>query len=331
VDYPFVDLDKAAIMATRSRQILVQMMVVLTVAVAAAILLFIWKIDEVAGILLGDPRPVILNGGILLLFTLGTWRLVVGIRRYERQEIRIADFLHRRAEGYPCSEILAEDDGTSLLAERYRTIGELFQRGSPIDHGAISAIMVAEESMHQSLPRFVNNVLILTGVFGTVSSLIFALVGASDVLQAAVPDAGMGLLLLGMNTALTTTATAIVCYFVFTFFFHRFTDLQTWVTSQVERIVLIHMLPDFTFETDALNHQTKMLVEDIRGLVEEMRSGLGGIDGAITRLEEASRDRLAQGEVLIAGQAAQGGRTDEALARLTELRRVLVEGFRLER
>ena len=106
-------------MATRSRQILVQMMVVLTVAVAAAILLFIWKIDEVAGILLGDPRPVILNGGILLLFALGTWRLVVGIRRYERQEILIADFLHRRAEGYPCSEILAEDDGTFRLDMSY--------------------------------------------------------------------------------------------------------------------------------------------------------------------------------------------------------------------
>ena len=45
-----------------------------------------------------------------ILFALGTWRLVVGIRRYERQEILIADFLHRRAEGYPCSEILAEDD-----------------------------------------------------------------------------------------------------------------------------------------------------------------------------------------------------------------------------
>jgi len=318
-------------MATKSRQILIQIAIVLAAAVLAAVLLFVWKIDAVTGVLLGDPRPVLLNGGILLLFALGTWRLVVAIRHYERQEIIIADFLRRRAEGYPCAEILLDEDETSLLAQRYHTIRELFERGSPVDHGTISAIMIAEESMHLALPRFVNNVLILTGVFGTVSSLIFALVGASDLLQDAVPDAGMGLLLLGMNTALTTTATAIVCYFIFTYFFHRFTDLQTWVASQVERSVLIHMLPDFTFEADALNHQTKLLVEDIRGLVGEMRQGLGGIDGAIGRLDQTARERQSQGAAVIAGQDQQNRRLEEALVQLGELRKVLVEGFRLDR
>ena len=166
----------------------------------------------------------------------------------------------------------------SLLADRYDTIRELFNGGGPVDHGAISAIMIAEESLHQSFPRFVNNVLILTGVFGTVSSLIFALVGAGDVLRASSPDAGMGLLLLGMNTALTTTATAIVCYFFFTFFFHRLTDLQTWVFSQVERASLLYMVPEFTYEPEAVNHQTKLLVEEVKHLVGDVREGLGGIE-----------------------------------------------------
>jgi len=301
-------------MATRSRQILVQMAVVLALAVIVAVLVFLWKIDAVAGVLFGDPRPLILNGVVLLLFALGIWQLFREVRHYERQETQITEFMARRAEGYPTDQVLAEFDEPSLLIERYATIKELFGGGGPIDHGAISAIMLAGESLHLSFPRFVNNVLILTGVFGTVSSLIFALIGATDVLQTAVPGSGMGLMLLGMNTALTTTATAIVCYFFFTFFFQRFTDLQTWVVSRLEHAALLYMVPDFSFEPDVVNHQTKLLVEDIRNLVAEMHQGLGGFEGAVTRLDEAAR-----------------ARQDDSLARLDELRNVLVEGFRLNR
>ena len=37
-------------------------------------------------------------------------------------------FLQRRAEGYPCAEILLDEDDASLLAQRYHTIRELFER-----------------------------------------------------------------------------------------------------------------------------------------------------------------------------------------------------------
>ncbi len=301
-------------MATRSRRILVQMVVVLAMAVIVAVLVFLWKIDAVAGVLFGDPRPLILNGVILLLFFLGIGQLFRAVRHYERQEIQITEFMARRAEGYPTEDILTEFNEPSLLIERHTTIKELFGGGGPIDHGAISAIMLAGESLHLSFPRFVNNVLILTGVFGTVSSLIFALIGAADVLQTAVPGSGMGLMLLGMNTALTTTATAIVCYFFFTFFFHRFADLQTWIVSRLEHAALMYMVPDFSFEAEAVNHQTKLLVEDVRKLVAEMRQGLGGIEGAVARIDEGAR-----------------ARQDDALARLDDLRDILVEGFRLNR
>jgi len=317
-------------MATRSRQIQVRMGIVLAIAAAVALLIFIWKIDVVAHVLLGDARPLILNGVILLLFALGVSQLYRGLRHYGREEERLDAFERRRAAGESCAEILGSG-GSSLLADRYRTIKELFDRGGLVDHGAISAIMVAEESLQQSFPRFVNNVLILTGVFGTVSSLIFALVGAGDVLSTAAPESGMGLLLLGMNTALTTTATAIVCFFFFTYFFHRFTDLQTAVLGRVERAVLVHVVPEFSFETDSVNLQAKLLIEDVRALVVELRSGLVDIDGALQQLAAEARDRKAQTDALIAQHAAQNTRLDDALGRIAGLRDVLVEGFRLGR
>jgi len=318
-------------MAPRSRQILIQMIVVLAAAVIAAVLIFLWKIDAVAAVLFGDPRPLILNGVILVLFALGVWQLFRGVRHYECQEAQITEFIARRAEGYPTEQVLADFDQPSLLRERHATIKELFEGGGPVDHGAISAIMLAGESLHLSFPRFVNNVLILTGVFGTVSSLIFALIGATDVLQTAVPGSGMGLMLLGMNTALTTTATAIVCYFFFTYFFHRFTDLQTWVISRLERASLLYMVPDFSFEAETVNHQAKLLVEDVRAMVAEMRQGLGGIEGAVARIDDTARARQEQGNEMIARQETQNDKLDQSLAGLAELRNVLIEGFRLNR
>ena len=316
-------------MATRSRQILVQMAVILALAVTVAVLVFVWKIDAVASVLFGDPRPMILNGVIFLLFVMGIWQLFRKVRHYERQEIQITEFMARRAEGYPTADVLADFDEPSLLKERHSTIKELFEGGGPVDHGAISAIMLAGESLHLSFPRFVNNVLILTGVFGTVSSLIFALIGAAEVLQTAVPGSGMGLMLLGMNTALTTTATAIVCYFFFTYFYQKLTDVQTYLFSRIEQAVLLHIVPEFAFESEAVNHETRSLINEVRALVREMQTGLGDVALTLTGLNTHNDEQLRKWSASLAGQEEHNRKLHEALARLEDLRAVLVEGFRL--
>ncbi|MDX2474292.1 MAG: hypothetical protein QNL91_11335 [Candidatus Krumholzibacteria bacterium] len=318
-------------MAPRSRQILTQMTIILVASVAITVLVLLWKHADVLAFLLGDLRPLVLNGVVLVLFALGLGHLYRALRHYARQEAQIETFMARRAEGVTSATVLAEFTEPSLLRERHATIKELFDSGGVVAHRAISAIMRAGESQQRSIPRFVNNVLILTGVFGTVSSLIFALIGATDVLQTAAPGSGMGLLLLGMNTALTTTATAIVCYFFFTYFYHRFTDLQTWVISRLERAALLYMVSDFTFEAEAVNHQAKLLIEDVRELVTGMRDGMAGMADTVARLDETTRARHEQGERLVDGQNLQAAKQDESLAQLAELRRVLVEGFRLER
>jgi len=309
-------------MVSKSHRILFQMGVVSLVAVLSLATLMVFKFETMMSWAMGDFRPLVLNGIIFILFLMGTLQLYRAIRHYQTQEEQIREYVQRRQNGEWSAEILDSVPDPSLLSDRYRTIRDLFNGGGPVDHGAISAIMMAEESLHQSFPRFVNNVLILTGVFGTVSSLIFALVGAGDVLQASSPDAGMGLLLLGMNTALTTTATAIVCYFFFTFFFHRLTDLQTWVFSQVERAALVHMVPEFSYEPDALNHQTKLLIEEVKELVGETRKGLVGIEEALSKPEtdDSSQALL----------AAVENQNESLKTQFDAVRRILAEGFRLD-
>jgi len=317
-------------MASKSQRILFQMGIVSIVALVALAAALVIKFDMIFHWAIGDPRPVILNGIIFALFLVGVFQLYRAIRYYQVQENEIMEYMERRQDGEWSAEIFESVTTPSLIANRYHTIRDLFNGGGAVDHGAISAIMVAEESLHQSFPRFVNNVLILMGVFGTVSSLIFALVGAGDVLQASSPDAGMGLLLLGMNTALTTTATAIVCYFFFTFFYHRLTDLQTWVFSQVERAALVYIVPEFTYEPEALNRQTKLLVTDVKLLVNEMRDGLKGIEDALNKPAAVSEDTAAHNAALVAGMDKQNANMEASLSRLEELRRVLLDGFRLD-
>ena len=109
-------------MAPRSRQILGQMAIVLAAAVTVAVLVFLWKIDAVSAVLFGDPRPLILNGVILVLFFLGVWQLFKGVKYYGKQEKQITIFMARRAEGYPTEQVLEDFSHPSLLRERHNNI-----------------------------------------------------------------------------------------------------------------------------------------------------------------------------------------------------------------
>jgi len=316
-------------MDTKSQRTLMQLSIVLVVVVIAAIGAGIWKATIVAEVFFSDPKPIILNGLIVLLFALGVGQLLRGLTHYAVEEREIIRFLDLRADGASLELIFDDPEDDSLIARRYFTIRELFARGVPIDHGAIAAVSLAEESLYQSFPRFVNNVLILTGVFGTVSSLIFALLGASSILQNALPGEGMGLMLLGMNTALTTTATAIVCYFFFTYFYQKLTDVQTYLFSRIEQAVLLHIVPEFAFESEAVNHETRSLINEVRALVREMQAGLGDVALTLTGLNTHNDEQLRKWSASLAGQEEHNRKLHEALARLEDLRAVLVEGFRL--
>ena len=102
---------------------------------------------------------------------------------------------------------------------RYKTLLDLYSRRTAINHNALASTLMAQESSYISFPKFVNNILILTGVFGTIVSLSIALLGASDMLGNINDGDGLGVVIHGMSTALSTTMTAILAYLFFGYFY----------------------------------------------------------------------------------------------------------------
>jgi hypothetical protein len=304
------------------------MLIILIVVFGSLAVVSLWKSEFVRKIYFIDDKTIILNGIIFLLFFMGVIHLIRSFVHYSFEEKQIRTFVSDKELG---NEDFIENISTeSIIAKRYFTVKDLYDKQVSIHHGAISSIMMAEESLYQSFPKFVNNVLILTGVFGTIVSLIFALVGASSVLQTALPGAGMGVMLSGMNTALTTTATAIVCYFLFTYFFQRLTDVQTYVFGKVEEAVLIHIVPEFAFDSEAMNFKTELLIKELQKLVKEMKKGSGFIQDSLAGLNEHNQDYIEKLAALISGHEHQLAKTEHVATKLETIKEVLVNGFRLK-
>ncbi|MCB1802428.1 MAG: hypothetical protein KDI82_12125, partial [Gammaproteobacteria bacterium] len=184
-------------------------MVLLALAAAA---LMIWKFDLINAVYFKDQLTatgLVINGAILVLFLLGLLRAISILLGYMSEEAALTRFV-RNIEKRPDLDPLKGVSTGTMIARRYATMRRLHEARSPINQNALAATLVASESTRNGLPRFINNILILTGVFGTIVSLSMALIGASDVLENAVSASGMGMVIHGMSTALSTTITAIV-------------------------------------------------------------------------------------------------------------------------
>ena len=167
----------------------------------------------------------IVNGSILSLFLVGAFRLIYLLIHYGSEENALARFIKNvhHNKTLPTGKV----DKKSLIYNRYVSVLEISKHNVAVNHSALAATLSATESTRLSLPRFISNILILTGVFGTILSLSIALVGASDIIDSADGISGMNIVIHGMSTALSTTATAIVCYLFFGYFYMKLTDVQT--------------------------------------------------------------------------------------------------------
>jgi hypothetical protein len=201
----------------------------------------------------------IVNGSILGLFIIGISRLIALLLRYSTEENALARFIKnvQNDDTLPTDRISKR----SLIYNRYLSVLEISKHNVAVNHSALASTLRATESTRLSLPRFISNILILTGVFGTIISLSIALMGASDIIDSADGISGMSIVIHGMSTALSTTATAIICYLFFGYFYMKLTDVQTELLSGIEQATTLYIMPRFTYQTDSMLHEVGNLVK----------------------------------------------------------------------
>ncbi|MEM7208519.1 MAG: hypothetical protein AAF434_11910 [Pseudomonadota bacterium] len=258
---------------------------------------------------------IFVNGLIVLMFVLGIGKIILNLLFYRQQEIAISHFLENDIINPDMA--MANIDETTLVAQRYQTMQSMRRASAPIDQGALAAILVATESARSSLPKFVNNILILTGVFGTIVSLSIALIGASDLLQTAESLGGMNLVVHGMSTALSTTITAIVCFMFFGYFHVRTTDIQTHVISVLERVTLERLMPRFNVTQAGAMGDVGALVTALQNVGESLQAVKPAVSGNVP-------------DELIASVAHQEQQLALMNQQLQEMLKTLRVGFRLD-
>ena len=320
-----------------TRNVLLQMLAVF-VLIGAAIF---WERDFLMEIYLKNQVSRVgwvINGGIVLLFLAGMFRLLQLFVRYTREERSLNRFIANvQQKADPLHEVY--DD--SMIAQRYETLKQLHQRRAQINHGALAATLTAAESSYNSFPKFVHTVLILTGVFGTIVSLSIALLGASSMITApATETGGLGDIIYGMSTALSTTMTAIVAYLIFGYFYIKLTDTQTYLISRIEEVTATVLLPHLQLSPDAVTKDYSDTVRAATSLVKRLDESQARYAEAALSMQQtiASLDeRLAAEEQPMEQMEIQLREMNENLTRVIEensrqLRKMVVllqQGFRL--
>ncbi len=291
------------------------LLLMLLVAGAFAALVH-WKFDLLRSLYLENQLTTlgwVVNGAILALFGLGVLRMVQIFVAYMGEEAALERFI--RNQELENADPLEGVPSKSLIARRFQTMERLFEAGAPVDQSVLASTLVASESTRTSFPRYVSNILILTGVFGTIVSLSIALLGASDLLENTVNVSGMGLVIHGMSTALSTTITAILCYLFYGYFHLRLTDAQTNLVSAIEQVTATWLAPRFRVEPETTLYEFTGLVRALQNLVGRMEQSHKLIMKVETQLLKAVDHYQEHAEKM-----------DLELATITELLR---KGFRL--
>ncbi len=295
-----------------SAQTLVQLLVF---SLLVAILVF-FNLSSIKAFYFEDQityTGLVINGLILALFVVGMIRVVYLLFYYWREEKSIARFLKNLQQ--EAANMAQGVNPRSLILQRYQTLQDINRQKATINQSALASIMVAHESTRLSLVRFISNILILCGVFGTIVSLSIALLGASNLLESNTDISGMSNVIHGMSTALSTTTTAIVCYLFFGYFFQRLSDIQTHVFSAIELISTQYIIP-------SLNHQSDNIMSHLTELVSSLSQTAVGMQTVQQQLLKTSQ----QAETLMSQYDERIQTLTDNVAAITIL---LQQGFRL--
>lgn len=258
---------------------------------------------------------LLINGAIFLLFLAGLARIATQLWRYYREEVSVRAFL-KWASKEPALPAKKLPRKHSLISQRFQLMANSHAQGITPNHAALAEILVTNESLKGSLPRYINNILILAGVFGTIVSLSIALLGTSTLLSAPGSDSsGIDQVIHGMSTALSTTATAIVCYVVFGYFYLRLNLARSRLLSAIEQITLTLLMPKFRVTADNMAEEVATLVDSLKRVARQMHHA---------QLAQAQNEADFKHSITL-----HAAKIDDVTERLDTLAALTRKGFRL--
>jgi hypothetical protein len=331
-------MDIKRLLTNFSSKILTQFVVV----IALVVILMAFNFDSIYPFYAEDQLTntgLIINGAIVALFLIGIVSILIHLLRYRREEGHIATFINN-------VEVMSPDylDGvpvSSIIAQRQGTMRTIHSANGEINHSALAAMLNADEATQFGLIRFINNILILTGVFGTIVSLSIALIGASDLIDSA--DAslgGMGLVIHGMSTALSTTITAIVSYGIFGYFYTRLGDVQTHCLSGIEQLTLLYLLPHYVKTNEDVVHQMNDLIESVNLAADKLHHTQEIYHNAAVTLQQTQdtfydaaitlQQTIANNQLQADQYAENQLQVERFVDEMVQIRHILREGFRLK-
>jgi len=211
---------------------------------------------------------MIINAIIIGLFLLGMLRIVTVLFRYISEHqilLKLVELLKENAAN-PSARI----GENSLAAQRYKAVSWVSKQGAPINQAAMAASTNATENSRLTVIRFVHSTLILAGVFGTVVSLSMALIGAAGLLNSPEGVKEMGTIISSMSSALSSTVTAIVCFFIFAYFYLRLNDSRIQLLSSLEDVTSLYLLPKITHTEDAMVGQVTELTKALNSAADKL-------------------------------------------------------------
>ena len=231
---------------------------------------------------------MIINGIIFALFLLGMLRIVMVLFRYINEHnaiLRLVESLKLNMND-PISEI----PESSLAVQRFKAVSWIAKQGAPINQAAMAASCNASESSRLTFIRFVHSTLILAGVFGTVVSLSMALIGAAGLLNSPEGVKEMGTIISSMSSALSSTVTAIVCFFIFAYFYLRLNDARIQVLTQIEDVTSLYLLPKVSQTEEGMIHQVANLTTALNEAAQKLLMVEQNFINAGERLQLAVND-----------------------------------------
>ncbi len=306
-------MDIQRLLTSFSLKIIIQFVI----AIIAILALIAWNFDFINQFYFQNQQTqtgIIINSSIAGLLVFGLLSILTLLLRYRREEQALAIFV-KNIESFN-TDLVEGIPNKSLIAKRYMTMQSICSANGEINHSALSAMLTADEATRFGLVKFINNILILTGVFGTIVSLSIALLGASDLIDSAAGSlGGMGLVIHGMSTALSTTITAIISYVVFGYFYTRLNDVQTHLLSGIEQLTSVYLLPQMVKTTEDVAIELEALVKSVREAADNLK--------LTQEIYQASA--LALQENIAANQQ----QAQQLQAEFGEIKSLLREGFRL--